>query len=553
MRPTTVVFILGAASLVVVAATPPTEDRMQVLTNQLGYDPADRKVAIIQRETPADEKRSSVAGRFRVLDKDGEVVMSGELTPAGNISLWGKSYWQADFTELRKAGTYTMIATLGASRAKSFPFTIGSNIVPRQTLTLAGRFFFYQRCGFAVPGWHAPCHLDDAKVPEGGHIDAVGGWHDAGDYNKYNGYTPLSVYALAATAPPRERPSRFPGQIEEARWGADWLLKMIDPKTDLLHRRVFSGYGFWGPPEKETDNIPGTEDDRPLSAASGAGEENARASLALATLAERLPARSRAKYLDAAQRLWAAAGRRSLGPKDHASLALAALSFSRITKQSTWREDAEKTIDPILAAQQPDGSFGVSGICDQGYVPACLAMLARAMPEGKRADRIRDALKRYVAFATRRSQNPLRIMQWDDATFFYPHADEKAWYVGQNSMYLSQAWALLLIGRLNGDAEARDVALAQIDWVLGRNPFGVCMFEGRGSFNPPRYHHRYDGIPGHARGAVPGTVCNGIVRESPASDRPKFDLKGKAYQSNEPWLPHNAYYLLAASQLPERD
>jgi len=75
------------------------------------------------------------------------------------------------------------------------------------------------------------------------------------------------------------------------------------------------------------------------------------------------------------------------------------------------------------------------------------------------------------------------------------------------------------------------------------------MLEGAGRFNPPRYHHRYDSIPGHERGAVPGAVCNGIVRESVTRDAPRFDLAGNDYHSNEPWLPHNAYYLLAASAI----
>jgi hypothetical protein len=51
---------------------------------------------------------------------------------------------------------------------------------------------------------------------------------------------------------------------------------------------------------------------------------------------------------------------------------------------------------------------------------------------------------------------------------------------------------------------------------------------------------------------VPGCVPNGIARLSPEKDAPRFDLRRRgrgAYKSNEPWLPHNAFYLLAASNL----
>lgn len=80
------------------------------------------------------------------------------------------------------------------------------------------------------------------------------------------------------------------------------------------------------------------------------------------------------------------------------------------------------------------------------------------------------------------------------------------------------------------------------------------MFEGKGTFNPPRYHHRYNQIPGRERGAVPGTVPNGFVRELGMGDRPGMDLsrggnRAPSYRTSEPWLVHNLFYLLAASEL----
>ena len=96
-----------------------------------------------------------------------------------------------------------------------------------------------------------------------------------------------------------------------------------------------------------------------------------------------------------------------------------------------------------------------------------------------------------------------------------------------------------------------------MDWVFGKNPYGLCMFEGKGAFNPPRYHHRYDSIPGRERGAVPGTVPNGCVRTPSALDQPGFDLSRPApgrrhasYRTSEPWLVHNLWFLMAISALP---
>jgi hypothetical protein len=95
-------------------------------------------------------------------------------------------------------------------------------------------------------------------------------------------------------------------------------------------------------------------------------------------------------------------------------------------------------------------------------------------------------------------------------------------------------------------------AADQLDWVFGKNPVGLCMFEGKGTLNPPRYHHRYNVIPGKERGAVPGTIPNGFVREMGLADRPGFDLsraggRAPSYRTSEPWLVHNMWYLLALS------
>jgi hypothetical protein len=80
------------------------------------------------------------------------------------------------------------------------------------------------------------------------------------------------------------------------------------------------------------------------------------------------------------------------------------------------------------------------------------------------------------------------------------------------------------------------------------------MFEGGGELNPPRYHHRYNMIAGRQRGAVPGAIANGMVRDMGLADRPGFDMsrggnRPPSFRTSEPWLVHNMFYLLAASAL----
>ena len=123
---------------------------------------------------------------------------------------------------------------------------------------------------------------------------------------------------------------------------------------------------------------------------------------------------------------------------------------------------------------------------------------------------------------------------------------------------MGRAWAAALIYQLTGDERARTYAVDQIDWVFGKNPLGLCMFEGKGDLNPPRYHHRYNMITGKERGAVPGAIPNGFVSDMGIADRPGFDMscggnRPPSYRTSEPWLVHNVVHLLAVSALSNSD
>ncbi len=77
-------------------------------------------------------------------------------------------------------GEFTIRAEVGDIKAESVPFEVRDDAIFASTADLCVDFFFVQRCGFAVPGWHAACHMDDAKLPDGSHRDLTGGWHSAG-------------------------------------------------------------------------------------------------------------------------------------------------------------------------------------------------------------------------------------------------------------------------------------------------------------------------------------------------------------------------------------
>jgi hypothetical protein len=135
--------------------------------------------------------------------------------------------------------------------------------------------------------------------------------------------------------------------------------------------------------------------------------------------------------------------------------------------------------------------------------------------------------------------------------FFNTPADVNNFHVGTSSHLLRAATLVAKAYRYKPDPRYLAFIYDQFNWTLGNNPYDISLMEGQGSLFPPSYHHRYT-FAGVARGAVPGSVCNGITWKVVGEDRPFFDMSGldiPYFSSNECWLPHNTAYLNAIVNL----
>ncbi len=556
MRLATLVLATSAAAIA--GGAKPHELAVTVLVNQVGYDSESAKTLVVQIRDPEPGEPAA----FDLVTEGGEVVFAGKLILRGRVhegtaSDWGARYWTGDFTDFSRTGQYKARVQAGSNKVSSFPFRIGKHVLFQETAEFAARFFYWQRCGFAIPGIHAACHLDDGKVVAelgGGYRDVAGGWHDAGDYNKYNGYTPAAVYSLAVLSRAPARLLTDPSRkrvLEEAIWGGDFIHKMWQPGKGIMYHEVYSGWAHWGPPEKETDNIPGNADDRPIR---GQGP-NTMAGAAMAALAR---ASKQKKYRVAAEDLWRGAEASQPGASPH--MLLADLELHQLTGHVRYREGAVKRVEALLKAQSADGLWQPD-IGEYGIRPAALALYAQAYPKDALSKTILVALRRWLERSLQIANNPFQLTPYSEGVFFRPYADQKTWYVGQNTQYLTQAWALYLAADLLHDPRATQMADRQMDWILGSNPSNLCMMEGKGSYNLPLYHHAYTGnsrrklagIPGQERGAIPGAIPNGVCRPEGYLDKP-FVFFGAITTlppapppigTTEAWLPHNAYYLQA--------
>ena len=303
----------------------------------------------------------------------------------------------------------------------------------KETAQNAVDFFFIQRCGFAVPAWHKACHLDDAKLPDGTHIDATGGWHSAGDYNKLmyeNGDGGVVFALLTAQSKASEFFNRFDRNadgwcdaLDEAEWGAKFVARMQIWETGGLCNHVSQGPGrnwtMWSVPEEHTDNTIGTPDDPVIQPGKGNSPLVIAAWTRLSVLLKQRGMTN--DYLERTTRLWKHASKEGtqLG---NPHLLLSALEMHRLTTETTYRDYADRSVLSLLSPQATNGTHrGAFG--DYGELSAgTLASFALAYPDSRFTPQIKRALMAYVTFCACTAKNPfgLGTRSADETNGFFP-------------------------------------------------------------------------------------------------------------------------------------
>jgi hypothetical protein len=181
----------------------------------------------------------------------------GSISSRGRDVSSGDEIWWVDFSPLAAPGNYRLYSS--HLNDTSYEFRIASDVY-RDVLRAALRTFYLQRCGVAKPARHAQawadasaCHRTDvaARAAVGqvdrGPLDLAGGWHDAGDYNKYVWYAVSNAILFLLDAWEVD-PGAFPDGdlaipesgngvsdlLDEVNWELDFLLKMQLPDGSVL-------------------------------------------------------------------------------------------------------------------------------------------------------------------------------------------------------------------------------------------------------------------------------------------------------------------------------
>lgn len=158
--------------------------------------------------------------------------------------------------------------------------------------------------------------------------------------------------------------------------------------------------------------------------------------------------------------------------------------------------------------------------------------------------------KRFLAFAD-------NMIKDGDKTAFrsvmYKNKTNFPW--GSNSVAANQGMALIQAYKLSGDKKYLDFALANLDYLMGRNGTGYCYVTGFGSKSPMHPHHRLSVADGVVE-PVPGLLAGGpnpgmqdhIRLPSTVPDEAYIDDE-QAYAVNEIAINWNAPFAYLANAL----
>jgi hypothetical protein len=515
---------------------------------------------------------------------DGKAYWCGDLT-AQAFTAWGsaKTFYSVDFTELTRAGTYRL--QVGGSA--SSPFEVAEDRLLGKTIPSVLSYFKSSRADDADV-WAA-----DASLPVFGssnRVDARGGWYDAsGDISKYLTHLsyanffnpqqiPLVAWALGWVYDQGGAALTAAGNASavqaEALWGADYLLRVLDP-TGYFYTTVFDGWS----------GDMGARQICAFSGSSGAVNGNYQSAMregggmSIAALARIAAWKvdgtfSSAEYLAGAERAFAYLNTNGKNYADDGkenviddyTALLAASELYAATKNSTYLDAARGRATSLVGRLSTEGYFIADGASrpfwhasDAGLPAVALTRYLQVETDEAKKATIRLALSKhldYLVSVTRAVTNPYGYARQHTSvgttSFFIPHDNETGyWWQGENARLGSLAAAALLGADAVYASGSRYLDLLryagyQLDWILGVNPYDTCFVQGHGTKNPPGYC-----AAKAQNGTLVGGIANGITGLGTDGSGISFgtDSCGDNWRWHEQWLPHSAWYMVAITAL----
>ncbi|NDV47835.1 cellulase [Paludibacter sp. 221] len=477
--------------------------------NQVGYLPEGRKEAVLISESVLNVKG------FDILDAlTGEKLAESETVKNTGKYGYFKSTYVLDFSNFNHTGAFY----IKAGDVYSPVIYINKNVY-LGTADFLLNYLRQQRCGHNS-SLEKPCHLRDGFVePEVENtkrtlksepkIDVTGGWHHESGNIKYASTTAVSVYQLLFAY--QKHPTAFadefdaegkpgangiPDILDEAKWGLDWMLKMYPEKNTLYHQvgdaRDYSGFKL--PYEDNTDYGWGAGKERPIHRATGkpqglfkqknqstgvaslAGKYASAFALGSAFFADYYPEYSELlekKAFEAYQYgkefpgVTQSVPGHSLYYMEEANwtddMELAAIHLFRLSFDYEYADDAANygRMEPVSPWVFSDTLRHYQWYPFHNTGHYMLARLENPRYKKEFTENLRVGLERGFL---RAKESPFMV----DVPFVQ----------SSNNMVIALATQCRLYRELTNDSTYIGMENALVDWVLGRNPWGISMVVG---------------------------------------------------------------------------
>ncbi|EIP0119191.1 glycoside hydrolase family 9 protein [Vibrio alginolyticus] len=559
---------------------------MLLLTNHIGYERLGPKKAIIQTEQP---HLSSYTAQLICATSE-QTVATFAVEEQGKVANWHQGYFYLiDFSSFTTSGDYF----LQVEDTRSSSFIVGEHILLEQTLSDVIHYFKSQRCGgiFDQQDRQLPVLNSNKKV------DVHGGWYDAsGDVSKY-----LSHLSYANYLNPQQTPmvvwnilkgvSLLEGSediaaftrtrlIEEALFGADFLVRMQNEKG-FFYMTVFDK---WSKDTAQREicayetQLGHKFDDYQAGFRQGGGV--AIAALAAASRLSVHGEYDQQKYRNAAENgYWHLKEHNTQylndGEEniiDEYCALLACVELFKATKETRYLEESRLWAQRLVARQMSDeqiqhfwsanqdGSRPYFHAAEAGLPVIALCEYLSIEDDSARAESVKRIVNLACEFEITISNkviNPFGyprqyvkgVNESKREAFFVAHNNESGyWWQGENARLGSLATMAYLAQPHIASQEVQQqlsvFAQDALNWIVGLNPYDMCMLDGHGRNNP-------DYLPQYGFFNAKGGVCNGITggfedEEDIAFNPPaqKEDVL-QNWRWGEQWIPHGAWYLLA--------
>ncbi len=473
----------------------------------------------------------------------------------------GDSVTIIDFSDFNEPGEY-QIRTNGSTKLNSRPFFIGSEVYNTALNTII-ESFYYHRCGTVVntssPWGHKICHLDDAPFYKNNNMyaDLTGGWHDAGDYNKFSVNTALTAGLLLYSY--EENPNYFkdnqldipesgngiPDILDEVHWGLQWLLKMQRPDGGVYHKVSQEKWiGEFLPDQDPSE--------RYLFGISSAATASFAATAALGSrlLKEFDPIFS-SQLSKASIKAW------KFLNENPANIPLGGFKNPAGVTGGEYGDPIE--LDERLWASIE--LYKLTG--DSQYLIYFIQNYRRlnitSIPPLSWRDAHMLALQAFLSADTKgmyvlnKEEIKTMVVQQGDALLstqknnnYQNLLRQSQYYWGSNSVALAYAFNLIHAYKITKNVKYSQAALDQLHYIFGRNPFALSQVTGVGSASVLHPYHQFSELNLFST-PVPGMLVGGpnnftSLKGTPISEYPgkNYEDKFANYLVNEPAINYTA-------------